>query len=85
MGIALRHRGKGGGYAAELALETLLYITERAMDAGIDHVGVTALVFERNEPSQRWCRRIGMRHTGMASRRPLPRCTARRDAMSPVP
>jgi RimJ/RimL family protein N-acetyltransferase len=60
--VALRLRHKGGGYADELCRETFDELTVRAIEAGLNAVKITALVYEENRPSQAMCRRHGFVH-----------------------
>jgi len=65
--VALRCRGKGGGYADEMLEEGLDRIAERAYNEGIDVIHLSTLVHESNRASHSLCRRLQMRHTGMFS------------------
>jgi len=65
MAVAQHLRRKGGGYADEMWTNTWASIEARAIEQGITVVALSGLVHEGNEFSQKFCRRMGMRHTGM--------------------
>ncbi|MCZ2857827.1 hypothetical protein [Blastococcus sp. VKM Ac-2987] len=60
--VALRLRGKGGGYADEMCRDVFDQLTARAIEAGISNVKIIGYVYEENHASQKMNRRHGMRH-----------------------
>lgn len=62
--VALRLRGKGGGWADEMMRTVFDQLTGRALENQVEAVGVATWIHEKNRGSQRLCRRYGMVHTG---------------------
>lgn len=76
MAVAHRLRFKGGGYADEMWSHTWDAIEARAIEQGVTVVSLSGLVHEGNEYSQKFCRRMKMRHTGMLPDSPFQQWSA---------
>lgn len=65
LAVALRLRGKGGGWADEMMRVLFDTLTARAYEQGVDVIALRTWIHERNHGSQRLFRRYKLVHTGV--------------------